>query len=129
MARPPRRLVFQVAVGTHAKSRMYQTLTERCEDYARGLGVEYFKLEEPMLRVVPSEKSNRSVESYQKHGGYLPIFEKLNALDFLSKFDEVAVIDSDVYVRSESPNIFDQVSPAASFAAVAERTCRSLETT
>lgn len=117
----PRRLVFQVSVGKHAKSRMYRTLTDRCEDYARRLGVEYQRLEEPVLRVTPSEHSNRSVESYEKHGGYLPIFEKLNALDFLSDFDEVAVIDADVYVRSESPSIFDQVSPTASLAAVVER--------
>lgn len=65
--------------------------------------------------------TNRSKESYEKHGGYLPIYEKENAFSFLDDYDQVAIIDADVWIRPGSPNIFDQVQPEYNFGGVVER--------
>ena len=47
---------------------------------------------------------------------YLPIYEKENAFDYIDDYDQIAIIDADIYIRPDSPNIFDEVSedvPAA----------------
>ena len=66
--------------------------------------------------------SNRSTESYEKYGGYLPIYEKENAFEFIDDYDQIAIVDADIYIRPDARNIFEEMahSPVA-FGAVAER--------
>jgi hypothetical protein len=42
-----------------------------------------------------------------KYGGYLPIYEKENAFDYLDDYDQIAIIDADIYIRPDAPNIFE----------------------
>jgi hypothetical protein len=65
--------------------------------------------------------TNRSKESYEKYGGYLPIYEKENAFTYLKSYDSVAVIDADIWIRPGSPNVFDSLPPEFDFGAVVER--------
>jgi hypothetical protein len=65
--------------------------------------------------------TNRSKESYEKHGGFLPIFEKENAFTYLKTYDQVAIIDADVWIRPDAPNIFDEVTEEYDFGGVVER--------
>lgn len=58
--------------------------------------------------------------------GYLPIFEKENAFDFLEEYDEVAIIDSDIYIRPGSPSVFEELK-GNPFAAMQERDTPSTE--
>ena len=66
--------------------------------------------------------TNRSKESYEKYGGFLPIYEKENALGFLDSYDQIAIIDADVYIRPEcTESIFDAAGTDVDFAGVLER--------
>ena len=65
--------------------------------------------------------TNRSKESYEKYGGFLPIYEKENAFTYLKTHDQVAIIDADVWVRPEcNESIFDDAGDAE-FSGVLER--------
>ena len=51
-------------------------------------------------------QTNRSKEATARLG-YLPIYEKENAFTYLRSYDQVAIIDSDVYIRPDVPHVFD----------------------
>ena len=53
--------------------------------------------------------------------GYMPIYEKENAFTHLHKYDQVAIIDSDIYIRPTAQNIFEDLTNEYAFGAVAER--------
>jgi len=89
-----------------------------CEKY----GIEYVKQDIPILQIKPNVfRTNRSNESYEKHGGYLPIYEKENAFSLLKDYDRIAIIDADIYIREDAPNIFDEFDDEYAFGAVSER--------
>ena len=65
-------------------------------------------------------QTNRSKEATARLG-YLPIYEKENAFTYLRTYDQVAIIDSDVYIRPYAPNVFEFLEPEYDFGGVAER--------
>ena len=114
-----KRLIYQVAVGPPCK--LYEFCTASVADYATAHGITHIVQREPILRIKPDPAtSGRSAQAVDRLG-YLPIFEKENALAYLGEFDQVAVIDADVWVRPGSPNIFDETEAQADFAGVVER--------
>lgn len=114
-----KRLIYQVSVGT--PSRLYEHCTNSVKEYADRYGIDYIKQSQPKLWIKPDPfVSNRSKEC-QARPLPLPIFEKENAFDHLNDYDQIAIIDSDIWVRPNSPNIFDQIDPETDFAGVVER--------
>lgn len=114
-----KKLIYQVYTGK--RSKLYDHCTESVARYANKIGAEYILQRHPILMIKPDVfQTNRSKESYEKHGGYLPIYEKENALMHLKSFDAVAVIDADIYIRDNAPDIFDELGDN-DFAAVVER--------
>jgi hypothetical protein len=112
-------LIYQVYVGK--KSKLYDHCTASVKAYAEQIGADYILQEQPILRIKPNPfTSNRSKEAVDRLG-YLPIYEKENAFDYLDVYDSVAIIDSDVYVRPNTPSVFDAVDDDTDFAAVVER--------
>lgn len=107
-------LIYQVALGT--TSNLYDVCTESVRRYAEKYGITYIKQTEPILKIVP-EGNHRSSRSHRL--GFLPIFEKENALSYFGKYDSIAVIDADIFIRSTAPNIFEYFS--GDFGAVPER--------
>lgn len=76
----------------------------------------------PTLRIKPDPfTTNRSQDSYVKHGGFLPIFEKENAFDLLDQYDQIAIIDADIFIRDNAPNVFDDISSTCAWGGVVER--------
>jgi lipopolysaccharide biosynthesis glycosyltransferase len=115
-----KRLIYQVCVGK--PSNLYNMCTKTVEEYAEKIGADYIKQTNPILRIKPDVFStNRSKESYEKYGGYLPIFEKENAFAYLGEYDQVAIIDADVYIRDTAPDIFKQLPEEYDFGGVVER--------
>ena len=115
-----KRLIYQVYTGK--PSKLYDWCTESVEAYAKKIGAEYICQRHPILKIKPDVfRTNRSKESYEKYGGFLPIYEKENAFGYLNKFDQVAIIDADVYIRSDATSIFDDLPPEYDFGAVVER--------
>lgn len=76
----------------------------------------------PIVNIRPDPfQSNRSEDSWKKHGGYLPIYEKENAFTYMNAFDQIAIIDADIFIRDYTPNIFDDFGTEHAFGAVSER--------
>lgn len=114
-----KRLIYQVAVGP--QSNLYNYCTESVAEYAEANGIDYIKQIQPKLWIKPDPfTSNRSKEC-QSRPLPLPIFEKENAFEYFDRYDQIAIIDSDIWVRPGSPNIFDQLDSSTDFAAVVER--------
>jgi len=100
-----KRLIYQVYVGK--RSHLYDWCTATVKEYAERIGADYICQRQPLLRIKPDIfATNRSKESYEKHGGYLPIYEKENAFGYFDKYDQIAIIDSDIFIRDTAPDIF-----------------------
>ena len=114
------RMIFQVAVGP--QSKLYEHCIQSVSDYCHKNHIDHIVLDQPKLWIKPDPfNSGRSEESYMKYGGYLPIYEKENAFDYLDDYDQIAIIDADIYIRPDSPNIFNNFVDDAAFGAVVER--------
>lgn len=115
-----KRLIYQVYIGR--RSRLYDKCTESVQEYCKKYNIDYKQLKYPILRIKPDIFSmNRSVESYEKHGGFLPIFEKENAFGYFDEYDQIAIIDSDIWFRLNSPNVFDHLDSSYDCGFVCER--------
>lgn len=113
-----KRLIYQVSVGK--PSRLYKHCINSVSEYCQAHGIEHQVLTSPKLRIQPNPFSSNRSEGASRLG-YLPIYEKENAFDLLSEYDQIAVVDSDIYIRPESPNIFDDFGTDKPFGAVCER--------
>jgi hypothetical protein len=115
-----KRLIYQVYLGK--KSKLYDHCTQSVKEYCERHGIDYEVQRTPILMIKPDVfATNRSKESYMKHGGFLPIYEKENAFNYLKSYDQVAIIDADVWIRPDAPNIFDEVTEEYDFGGVVER--------
>lgn len=115
-----KRLIYQVYLGK--RSKLYDHCTSSVKEYCKRHGIDHEIQRTPILMIKPDPfQTNRSRESYEKYGGFLPIFEKENAFTYLKTYDQVAIIDADVWIRPDAPNIFDEVTPEYDFGGVVER--------
>lgn len=102
-----KRLIYQVCLGESGNSKLYKHCIESVAHYCAKNDIEHYVQRHPKLKIKPDPFfSNRSTDSWQKHGGYLPIYEKENAFDLLGEYDQIAIIDSDIYIRPDAGNIF-----------------------
>lgn len=116
-----RRLIYQVCLGKSKNSKLYKRCIKSVSDYCEKHGIEHIVQSNAKLRIKPDPfSSNRSNESYEKHGGFLPIYEKENAFDLLGEYDQIAIIDADIFIRPSAPNIFDDFGTDKPFGAVVE---------
>lgn len=114
-----KRLIYQVYVGK--KSKLYDHCIASVSEYCKRHGVDHIVQKTPILFIRPDPfMSNRSAEC-QSRPLPLPIFEKENAFTYLKSFDQVAIIDSDIWIRPDAPNIFDDFGTEHDFGGVVER--------
>jgi len=118
-----KRLIYQVYTGN--RSRLYDHCTKSVMEYALKYDIDYVCQNRPIMMIKPDIfATNRSKESYEKYGGFLPIYEKENAFDYFDRYDQICIIDADIWVRPEAPNIFlelDNFGGTTEFAGVVER--------
>jgi len=101
---------------------LYEKCIESVADYCKKYAIDHKVQKEPILRIKPDPfTGNRSNDSYMKHGGFLPIYEKENAFDLLDDYDQIAIIDADVYIRPDAGNAFEEFGAHHAFGAVVER--------
>jgi hypothetical protein len=111
-------LIYQVYLGS--ESNLYNFCTESVKKYCQKYDIDYIVQKEPILKIQPDIKTmNRSMQSFQRLG-YLPIYEKENAFSYLDQYDAIAIIDADIYIKDNAPNIFDELGDYT-FAGVVER--------
>lgn len=119
-----RRLIYQVCLGKAKDSKLYAHCIESVKKYCKRHDIKHLVQTQPVLSIRPDPfMSNRSEESWKKHGGFLPIYEKENAFrhEFLHKYDQIAIVDADIFIRDDAPNIFDDLDKNTVFGAVCER--------
>ena len=117
-----KKLIYQVYTGK--RSELYDHCTQSVKEYADRIGSEYIIQREPILRIAPDIfTTNRSRESYEKYGGFLPIYEKENAFSYLDSYDQIAIIDADIFIRPDCDEcVFSASGTDCDFAGVIERT-------
>tara|TARA_Y100000052_G_C2942771_1_gene81780 strand:+ start:64 stop:849 length:786 start_codon:yes stop_codon:yes gene_type:complete len=114
-----KRLIYQVYTGK--RSKLYDTCINSVDNYCTKHDINHIVQRTPKLKIKPDVfVTNRSKESYEKHGGFLPIYEKENAFDLWDKYDQIAIVDADIWIRDSAPNIFDDLDPTVDFAGVVE---------
>ncbi len=117
-----KKLIYQVYTGK--RSDLYDHCTQSVKEYADRIGAHYLIQREPILRIAPDIfTTNRSRESYEKYGGFLPIYEKENAFAYLDSYDQIAIIDADIFIRPNCDEcLFSASGTDCDFAGVIERT-------
>lgn len=108
------RLIYQVAVGNVPD--FYWDCIRSVKRYADACGCAHKVQTRPALRITPVD-SKRSKNALKL--GYLPIYEKENAFGHLRRFDQVLIVDADVYIRPDAPDIF--MESEEPFAGIVER--------
>ena len=117
-----KRLIYQVNLGQSKNCKLYNFCVDSVKAYCDKHAITHIIQTAPKLRIAPDPfTSNRSKESHQKHGGFLPIFEKENAFDLLDDYDQICILDADIYVRHDAPNIFDDFGVNDAWGGVCER--------
>jgi len=112
------RLIFQVSVGE--PSNLYKLCQDSVARYCEKYGIDHHIQTEPMLKILPDpQTTNRSKGAIRL--GYLPIYEKEHAFTFFDRYEQIAIVDSDIYIRDNAPNIFDSLDIHADFGGVIER--------
>ena len=115
-------LIYQVCLGRQAKSKLYEKCISSVAEYCEKHGIEHIVQTQGKLKIAPDIfMSNRSKDATAKHGGFLPIYEKENAFDLLDDYDQIAIVDADIYIRPDAPNIFEDMQCGCAFGAVVER--------
>lgn len=115
-----KQLIYQVYLGK--KSNLYNFCIDSAKDYCKLHGIDHIVQTEPILKILPNmERTGRNKNGLMKELGYLPIFEKENAFSYLEKYDQIAIIDADIYIRKNAPNIFDDLTDDFDFGGVPER--------
>lgn len=107
-------LIYQVAVGE--VQPFWEDCIRSVSRYCERHGHDHVVQRQPVLKIAPVD-SARSVNALRL--GYLPILEKSNALNYLNYYEQVLVLDADVYVREDAPDIFR--TSTTPFAGVIER--------
>ena len=102
-------LIYQVYLGEEKK--LYNHCTESVKRYAETIGADYKILTSPKLRITPNifRTDRRDKTGGWKKLGYMAIFEKENVFDYFKDYEKCCVIDSDIWIRPGSPNIFNEI--------------------
>jgi hypothetical protein len=109
-------LIYQVAVGP--ENPLYEFCIASVADYCQQFDIKHIVQREPILKIRP-DNSHRSSQAVERLG-YLPIFEKENAFDLFDQYDNICIVDSDIYIANHAPDIFNELEDYE-FGGVAER--------
>ena len=113
-----KRMIYQVKVGPNPPP-FYDICIASVAKYCDKYGIDHKIQTKPILKIRPvaSKRSEQAVERL----GYLPIYEKENAFNYLDDYDQITIIDSDIFIRDNAPNIFDVLGDGVDFAGVMEK--------
>ena len=113
------KMIYQVYVGQ--PSALYDICIASMDSYCAKHGIDHIVQREPILKICPNmSRTERSHQAVARLG-YLPRFEKENAFSYINQYDQIAIVDSDIFVRANAPDIFDHLPKEYAFGAVAER--------
>ncbi len=114
-------MIYQVAVGN--TPAYYETCIDSVARYCKKFDIHHIVQRKPHLNIKPLNNQRQGRASMKMD--YLPIFEKENAFGYVqhiqhSGFMKACIIDADIYIRDNAPNIFDEFGVDVAFAGVRE---------
>lgn len=118
-----KKLIYQVYIPIRGQSKLYDFCIESVSKYCKKYDIDHYILKEPALKIKPDmAKTNRNKLGLLKEAGdTLVIFEKEHAFSFFDRYDQIAVVDADIYIRESAPNIFEELTEEYDFGGVLER--------
>jgi lipopolysaccharide biosynthesis glycosyltransferase len=104
-----KKLIYPVCIGP--KSKLYEYCTESVKAYAEKIGADYIIQKDPILRITPNPFLNQreGKTGGWKKIGYMPIFEKENVFNYFKDYNMCCVVDADIYIKQNSPDIFKEL--------------------
>ena len=112
-------MIYQVSIGK--PSKLYKHCIESVKRYCEKYDIDHVIQTRPILNIKPDPfQTGRSQECVSRPVP-LPIYEKENAFDYFDRYDQIAIIDADIFIRDTAPNIFEAFGTEADFGAVVER--------
>ena len=117
-------MIYQVYVSK--RSRLYNYCTKSVKEYASKIGADYICQTTPILNIKPNIFTTNRTKDTGLYG--LPIYEKENAFEYFDKYDQIAIIDADVFVRPNTPDFFKELPIEYDFGGVVEREMPITET-
>ena len=112
-------LIYQVNIGK--PSKLYDFCTESVAAYCDKYSIKHIVQKEPILNIKPDPANTGRSRECCARKVPLPIFEKENAFNYLEEYNQVAIIDADIYIRPTAPYLFDELPKEYAFGAVVER--------
>lgn len=109
-------LIYQVSVGNPPE--FYNYCNESVKQYCKKYNIDYILQTDPILKIKPIN-SHRSENALRL--SYLPIYEKSNAFNYVDDYDNICIIDSDIFIRDTAPNIFSEIDDKNVFYGVLEK--------
>jgi len=118
-----KQLIYQIDIPVRGKSNLYEFCKESVRNYCDKYNIDYICQTEPILKIAPDMAvTNRNKSGLMKEAGnILVIYEKEQAFSYLDRYDQIAVIDADIYIRGSSPNLFEQLPKEFDWGGVLER--------
>jgi hypothetical protein len=118
-----KRLIYQVNIPLEGQNALYDFCENSVSNYCKKYDIDHIVQREMLLKISPNMKrTQRNKNGLMKLAGdALIIFEKENAFNYFDEYDQIAIIDSDIYVRDNAPNIFDELPEEYDFGGVLER--------
>lgn len=113
-----KKMIYQVCVGD-TPPPYYKTCIQSVKDYCERHGIHHVIQREPILKIRPLN-SKRSKDAVERMG-YLPIYEKENAFNYLDEYDQICIVDADIFIRESAPDIFNELDDDTVFAGVLEK--------
>ena len=114
-----KRLIFQESVGK--PSKLYTTCINSVAEYCKKYSINHIVLSEPKLKIRPDpSRTGRNSQTLERLG-YMPIYEKENAFEYFDRYDQIAIVDSDIYIKPTAPNVFLDLTQEYDFGGVVER--------
>jgi hypothetical protein len=95
-------LIYQACVGD--VPAFYDDCIASVARYCHRHGHIHIVQTEPVLKIRPLN-SQRSENALRL--SYLPVYEKENAFEYFDRYEKIAIIDADIYVTNNAPDIFD----------------------
>lgn len=120
-----RYLIFQVIVGDY--NSFFEFCAESVNRYCKKYNIDHVIQRTPILKITPHNISteepivikNNSLNFTRLQNieklGYWPEFERFNGLSFYDRYENICILDADIFIKESAPNIFEDFNDDAAF--------------
>ena len=108
-------LIYQVSILGRNNTK-YEHCLNSVKKYCKKYNIDHIIQTSPILKIVPQNKNATRFRTQPNHiklpihtYGYLVAYEKGNAFSYFDEYDKICIIDADISIHEDSPNIFNEI--------------------